>query len=485
MTSINRMTSLNLARAQNGAFRPLDRAQNGAFRLAVGALALCLGACVEAEVPPGDAGTPSGDGGSAQSGLPRVKQLVLGRAHGCSLDPDISGLLCWGDNRRGQTAAPPLIDPRFVAAGGDVSCAIAAGSVKCWGDNSRRQLAVPAGLHQPTQLAVGDSHVCALTAAGSVRCWGDDSFGQLRAPALRDVRAIGAGARHSCALAADGVHCWGDNSQRQLAVPALAAPSQLAVGGFHNCVIDAEKVACWGGSAAVLGQVPTVNAPTAIAAGSAHSCVLDAAGVFCWGDPAATSLAPRELTRVQQLAVGGGHGVAHACARHQQGIACWGDNSLGQTEYDGLPLHVLYRAEAEIAAPSALVWDVLMDLDNYGLWNPYTIAMRSTLQVGDPMIMTVKMSDLVTIEQIEHIRVLEAGHKVCWGIETTTPAFNTGERCQWLEPLPGGGTRYVTEDLIEGTANPLVLVLFGSDVERGFHGVARGLKMRAEALYTP
>jgi hypothetical protein len=75
--------------------------------------------------------------------------------------------------------------------------------------------------------------------------------------------------------------------------------------------------------------------------------------------------------------------------------------------------------------------------------------------------------------------------RVCWGIDTDTPELNSGERCQWLEPLPDGGTRYVTEDLIEGTLNPLVSVLFGEDVRVGFDGVASGLKARAEALHKP
>jgi hypothetical protein len=441
-------------------------------------LALCLHACGEAE----PAAIAESTQPLVQALPPAVKQVVLGRAHGCSLDPGISGVICWGDNQRGQANVPLLFDPRFVAAGGDVSCAIDGGSVNCWGDNSRRQLNVPWGLGRAVQLAVGGAHVCALDTAGAVRCWGDNRFGQLNVPSLRGVRSVVAGARHSCALSASGVRCWGDNSLRQLNVPALVTPEQLAAGAFHNCAIDAGKVVCWGGDVpALLSAIPRVSAPSAIAAGRSHSCVLDAAGVRCWGDPR-LDLTPRELTRPQQLAVGGGDGLAHACARHLQGVTCWGDDSLGQTEYDGFPWHVLYRSEAEIDAPPDVVWGVLVDLGAYPLWNPYTIAMRSTLRVGDPMVMTVKMNELITIEQTEHIRVLEAGHKVCWGIETDTPEFNSGERCQWLEPLPGGGTRYITEDLIEGLANPLVLGLFDGDLQRGFDGVAAGLKARAEAL---
>jgi hypothetical protein len=476
-----------LVRARTG-LRAHTRSRPSSARdrrpLACGVLALCGAACTEVEVPPADAGADAQVPGEPVP-RPPVKQLALGAAHGCSLDPAISGVVCWGDNRRGQ-AAPPWLEAQVIAAGGDTSCAIAHGGVTCWGDGSRGQLEVPPRLGEPVQLAVGEGHVCMLNAAGAVRCWGDNRHGQADAPVLRGARAIAAGARHSCALGADGVRCWGDNSFGQLDVPSLARPVELALGAFHGCAIDAGRVLCWGGaSSALREQVPALDAPRALAAGGAHSCVLDAAGVQCWGDSAASGLAPRELTLVQQLAVGGGAGLAHACARHQQGVACWGDNSLGQTEYSGYPLHVLYRAEAEIAAPPALVWDVLMDLESYPLWNPYTIAMESTLRVGDPMVMAVKMNELLTLEQIEHIRVLEAGHKVCWGIETTTPELNSGERCQWLEALPDGGTRYVTEDLIEGLLNPVVLGLFDTDLQRGFDGVARGLKGRAEGLRGP
>jgi hypothetical protein len=451
------------------------------------ALVLPLAGCAQGDAPgDGDlAGTIERAIERAPAGLTATgEQLVAGRAHGCSLDPAISGLLCWGDNRRGQTNTPRLLHPTFVAAGGDVTCAVDGGRVRCWGDRTHDQLSVPSGVGRAVQVAVGGAHVCALNDADQVRCWGDDAYGQLSVPtALRGVRALAAGARHTCALTADGVRCWGDNGSGQLDVPALQRPSRLAVGAQHGCVIDGDEVICWGGTIdALLDQVPDVHGPSAIAAGAAHTCVVSEAGTQCWGDTSATDLTPRELTLPVQLAVGGGDGRAHACARHLQGVTCWGDDSLGQLRYDGRPLHVLYRAEALIDAAPARVFDVLLDLDGYGAWNPYTIAMKSSLRVGDPMVMTVRMNALLTLEQTEYIRVLDYdGYKICWGIETTTPELNSGERCQWLEPQPDGRTRYVTEDLIEGSLNPLVSGLFDRDLQLGFEGVARGLERRAES----
>jgi hypothetical protein len=295
------------------------------------------------------------------------------------------------------------------------------------------------------------------------------------------VTAIAAGARHTCAIASGRVTCWGDNSQKQLAVPDLRDPRQLAVGGDHACVIDGTAVKCWGGQAAtIVNNVPAVTEPALLATGATHACVLDAKGVKCWGDAAAGDVTPRELTKPTQLAVGGGNGRAHACARHLQGVACWGADNLDQASYNGAPLHIVHRSEAVINAPAEDIWDVIIDLDSYPEWNPYTVKMTSTLKVGDPMIMKVKMSEALTIDQTENIRVIEEGHKICWGIDTTSPEFNSGERCQWLEALPGGSTRWVNEDLIEGSANPLVTALFGDAVQVGFDAVAVALKDRVE-----
>lgn len=162
------------------------------------------------------------------------KQLALGKGHGCSLDAAISGVLCWGDNRKGQTDVPSLSSPTAIAAGGDTSCAIDRSGVKCWGDGERGQLRVPFASSAAKLLAVGEGHACAASERAGIECWGDDQLGQATAPALEGVTALGAGARHSCAIAADGVTCWGDNTRGQLDVPALTSPASLSVAADHT-----------------------------------------------------------------------------------------------------------------------------------------------------------------------------------------------------------------------------------------------------------
>ena len=40
-------------------------------------------------------------------------------------------------------------------------------------------------------------------------------------------------------------------------------------------------------------------------------------------------------------------------------------------------------AEVDIAAPIEQVWDILVDLEQYQAWNPFTYRVESSLNVGD------------------------------------------------------------------------------------------------------
>lgn len=137
------------------------------------------------------------------------------------------------------------------------------------------------------------------------------------------------------------------------------------------------------------------------------------------------------------------------------------------------------RAESEIDAPRAEVWDVLSDFERYPEWNPFTPEVRTTLEPGTPVEMRVVLWTGVR-DQREVVRQVVPGERICWGMHMGAPWLVNAERCQWLEPLPGGRTRYVTEDRIAGVVAPLVLLLYGASMQRGFDGVARGLKATCE-----
>ncbi|UCE85470.1 MAG: SRPBCC family protein, partial [Deltaproteobacteria bacterium] len=49
------------------------------------------------------------------------------------------------------------------------------------------------------------------------------------------------------------------------------------------------------------------------------------------------------------------------------------------------------RAEIEIDAPIERVWRILTDLDRYADWNPFTPRVESTLRIGAPVHLYVRL----------------------------------------------------------------------------------------------
>jgi len=81
------------------------------------------------------------------------------------------------------------------------------------------------------EIALGETHVCALTNAGAVKCWGTNWNGELGTATTADsfhtpvpvtglnsgVTAISAGTSASCAILTNGAaRCWGHNGYGQI-----------------------------------------------------------------------------------------------------------------------------------------------------------------------------------------------------------------------------------------------------------------------------
>ena len=256
--------------------------------------------------------------------------LALGDRHSCVL---LEGgrIRCWGANEAGQLGlgdratrgddpgelgdqlAPVDLGPEAVAvalaAGANHTCALLAGGVvKCWGSNEFGQLglgdteargdapgelgaalsAVELG-SAATAIAAGRNHSCAVLSNGSVVCWGMNGARQL---GLEDglsrgtdttlslepvpfaeglsVRAVAAGASHTCAISSDGaVRCFGldffgalglaadetmsgapfdfGNKGRGVALGAGRSVIELSAGIDFTCaLLDTLDIKCWG-----------------------------------------------------------------------------------------------------------------------------------------------------------------------------------------------------------------------------------------------
>ena len=138
-----------------------------------------------------------------------------------------------------------------------------------------------------------------------------------------------------------------------------------------------------------------------------------------------------------------------------------------------------YSAEVTLSATPDAVWAVLVDLARYPEWNPFTVDVQSTLKVGDPVIMRVRLG-WFTITQVERIAVVDAPHRLAWEIASPVPWLLRAYREQTITPI-SGGTVYRTVDTIGGLLEPVVGLLFGRALHRGFRGVAEGLAAHLRA----
>ena len=337
-----------------------------------------------------------------------VRSISAGMDHTCALTM-AGGVTCWGDNQFGQlgdgtkTTRSQAVDVsgltsgvKSISAGYLHTCALTAlGGVMCWGENDRGQLGdgttinrdtpvAPMGLSSGVEaISAGNDYTCALTTEGRVTCWGTNGIGELGNDTTGDhpkpvdvsilgsqILTISAGSSHTCAVTREGsAICWGWNASGQLGDGTMALQSgpekvsglklrvgTITAGGMHTCALTEQgSVTCWGdNSSAQLGNGTMQNQPLpvelnelssgiqAISAGHGHTCALTTEGsVTCWGNNSSGQLG-NGTTRDRYTPVGVGglssgvqaivsRGAEHTCALTVAGgVMCWGNNESGQ-----------------------------------------------------------------------------------------------------------------------------------------------------------
>jgi hypothetical protein len=136
----------------------------------------------------------------------------------------------------------------------------------------------------------------------------------------------------------------------------------------------------------------------------------------------------------------------------------------------------------EIEAPAERVWQVICDLDRYPEWNPFVVACRSSLAVGEPIEMRVRVLPWFSQSQREQVFVHLPGRRLCYGLPRRPLGALASRRCHELEPLSASRCRYLSRFELSGWLAPLVRALLGARLRTGFAAMSAALCARAEAL---
>ncbi len=144
--------------------------------------------------------------------------------------------------------------------------------------------------------------------------------------------------------------------------------------------------------------------------------------------------------------------------------------------------HTVSSEIVEICAPIDIVWKVLVDIEKYGEWNPFTYRVETSLKVGDPVDLYVRMPKGGDQIQRELVQIVDKPHTLAWGMKMGFEFILKAQRQQKIEIIDEQRCRFRTWDSFSGFMTPVVIRKFGDDMENGFNAMALALKERAESI---
>ena len=135
-----------------------------------------------------------------------------------------------------------------------------------------------------------------------------------------------------------------------------------------------------------------------------------------------------------------------------------------------------------IDASAETVWGILTDAARYGEWNPFTTRIETDFQAGSPVRARVRLGRL-PVNVTEHTDVAEPPGRLTWSSVYWSRALLTASKTQVITSLGPDRCAYHTTDTMAGLLAPVVRLLFGRAILRGFDETASALKGRAESVH--
>lgn len=134
-----------------------------------------------------------------------------------------------------------------------------------------------------------------------------------------------------------------------------------------------------------------------------------------------------------------------------------------------------------VAAPSDTVWNVIADMDSYKEWNRFVVGCKSSLKVGEPIMMWVRVLPWFAMPQRETIVAHREGEFLEYGIKLPLGMLSSSRQHN-VRSVDEKTAQYDSVFRLQGWFAPVVSVMLKSQLQRGFNDMTAGIVQRAESL---
>lgn len=136
-----------------------------------------------------------------------------------------------------------------------------------------------------------------------------------------------------------------------------------------------------------------------------------------------------------------------------------------------------------IDSPVAAVWEILVNVAEYGAWNPFMPEARTDFKVGSPVYALLdagpsKVRIKMTLYEFDPSQGL-----IAWGVVLVRTWLFSAVREQHLDAVDERSCEYWCRERMAGLLSPVVNLLSGRHMKRSYLAVGRELKRRAEGKH--
>jgi hypothetical protein len=144
----------------------------------------------------------------------------------------------------------------------------------------------------------------------------------------------------------------------------------------------------------------------------------------------------------------------------------------------------LLTSEIAIAAPTEVVWDVLVGFDSYGDWNPVEIDVRGEPVVGSVLEHTAQLPGRKPMTFKAKIIEATPGRALAWKGKIVMPGLFDVSHHFEIDPLADGHSRLRQFEYFSGVLVPFMRGTL-RDTQAAFERANQAIKQRAESVAPP